>query len=777
MQHIGNPLGIRTHRRGTELASEEAVRYIPAITFPTCRARSEETVATIRGPRLTAAATLLALLGLGALAGGLTSGIFRDSEGRLDVAGLLPLVLGSVAILWSVTVGSRFRRAAWWGGLALAGQTASLLLTRAGTALRYQHFVPLPPETVVAAIALGILAFQAVVVVVAVGRAGLLQEIRKRASAGRLAVVAGLWFVSSATVSANLGAYPVELVLAFGYQLLQLATIVFAVTSLPVDTLRAAHTSGSRWLGVLGDPPGEEPPPLDRVVLGAALFAAAMSALLSVLVFQRHPHVPDEVAYLLHANYLAHGKLVMPLPPVREAFEIYMEEFTARGWFVVTPPGWPAVLAIGAFFGVPWLVNPVLLGCNVLLGFLVLRALFSPRTARLAILLFAVSPWNLFLGMSFMTHQLTLTLALLATLGVMRARRTGLARWALLGGGALGWIGVTRQLDGLIMALALGLWAIGLGGRRLKTLGVAALVGGALLGASPVLGYNAYLTGHPGTFPIMAYTSAHYGPNANAYGFGPDRGMGWPLDPRPGHDVLDGILNSNLNLTTIHTDLFGWSIGSLTLVFVMLVMGGRRWTQSDRVMGGFAALVIALYFPNYFSGGPDFAGRYWHLMIIPLAVLTARGAERLTEIVARRTDPTLADGGILAGLALLTLLATMTFLPWRSLDKYRDFRGMRADVRDLAAAERFGDALVLIEGREMPDYASAATYNPVNVNGPGPVFAWDRSPEVRRRLLEAYPDRPVWRVAGPSLTGEGFRIVERPLERAATPPDEAGPRP
>ena len=100
--------------------------------------------------------------------------------------------------------------------------------------------------------------------------------------------------------------------------------------------------------------------------------------------------------------------------------------------FSPLPPGWPAILAIGVRAGVPWLVNPVLSGVCILLLYALVRRLDTPRTARLATVLLATSPWFLFLGMSLMTHTATLACALAAALGIAvaraRARRSLLRR-------------------------------------------------------------------------------------------------------------------------------------------------------------------------------------------------------------------------------------------------------------------------------------------------------------------------------------------------------------
>jgi hypothetical protein len=112
--------------------------------------------------------------------------------------------------------------------------------------------------------------------------------------------------------------------------------------------------------------------------------------------------------------------------------------------------------------------------------------------------------------------------------------------------------------------------------------------------------------------------------------------------------------------------------------------------------------------------------------------------------------------------------ALLVYVPWRAAGKYRHYRGMRADVRHLAREHNFGRSLVLVRGARHPDYASAATYNPIDLHADAPIYAWDASAEIREELLRAYPDRTVWILDGPSLTKDGFRVVAGPLS-----PEEA----
>jgi hypothetical protein len=160
------------------------------------------------------------------------------------------------------------------------------------------------------------------------------------------------------------------------------------------------------------------------------------------------------------------------------------------------------------------------------------------------------------------------------------------------------------------------------GGTRLRFQALAGLGLGTILAASPVLPYNASLTGDPLKFPVNAYFDRYHGAHSNDYGFGADRGMGWDIDPNPGHSPVDGLINANLNAFGLNTDLFGWGTGSL--IFVMGWLCAGTFSRSDRLMIASTAAFVGAYFFYYFSGGPT-SGRATGSIIVPLVALTARG--------------------------------------------------------------------------------------------------------------------------------------------------------
>lgn len=687
-----------------------------------------------------------------------------------------------------------YTAAAGWLALAIVGQTAALLLIEAGPFVRYQHYLP-PSELARAGLPLAIVLVQAIAV--AVGAAARLgpawRWARARLGWLRLAALGGVLFLVSAALSRDPGTLAVELVVAFGVQLVNLLNIALVAAAIPADRLAALGRKLDRLLDRASHGESEpkaamkrarsargERPRIDRFAVLAAAWVVLAAAALATFSYERHPHVPDEVSYLLHARYFADARLEMPAPPVPEAFDLDLMTYEAERWYSPVPPGWPAFLAIGSLVGAPWLVNPVLAGIGILFAYLLVWELYSRRTARLCVLLLAASPWYLFLGMSLMTHTASLACALGAGVCAARSRRAGRSAgwvgWAVAAGALAGVVGLIRPLEAVVVGSLVGLWLLYYPADRRSTADgsspirsilphprgaarAAAFTLGALAVGSVIFPYNRHFTGSATTFPLMDYAERLYGPGTNSLGFGPERGLGWTgLDPYPGHGLRDVLVNTQLNTFAVNTELFGWSTGSLWLLAALVLLWRLR--RGDRLMLAAAGAVVLLHAFYWFSGGPDFGARYWFLAILPLAALTASAVERLPESRDARTRLTVA-------VFSLSAVALVCFVPWRAADKYHRYRGMRPVLESVAPESGFGRGLVLVRGRRHPDYASAAALNPIDPMADAPVFAWDRDPEVRRRVVAAYPDRPVFLVDGPTVTGDGYRLVAGPLE-----PDE-----
>ena len=414
---------------------------------------------------------------------GLIDPRFRDAEGALHAIVGLPIALAaSVGVVAATWFGS-WRRFGQWIAVALIGQAVALQLVHAGSGVGYQHYQsPMARPAILGALLVGWLAVQTAAVIAGLGSRwpSIRQWCGRSFRPWQLLAIGILFALSSATLSQSILAYTSELLFATFVQALGLGTIILAVWSIPDSTLDTSR------LGTIASfEPRDLAPPwgrarIDRVALLAAGWTLAVSLTLAILAYQRHPHVPDEVAYLFQARSFAEGMLWLPPPAVPGAFSVDLLYFGADKVYSVFPPGWAAVLSLGVLIGAAWAVNPVLAALNVLLTFLLLDRLYDRRTARIGTILLACSPWSLFLGMSFMAHQLTLTCALAAALGVMATRTSGQARWAWLAGGAMGVVSLLRPLDALALAGLLGLWSVGLGGARLPVKAIVGMVAAAV---------------------------------------------------------------------------------------------------------------------------------------------------------------------------------------------------------------------------------------------------------------------------------------------------------
>jgi hypothetical protein len=421
------------------------------------------------------------------------------------------------------------------------------------------------------------------------------------------------------------------------------------------------------------------------------------------------------------------------------------------------------------------LVNPLLSGLNVVLTYLFVKRLYGVAAALATSMLLAVSPWSLFMAMSYMSHTVTIALGLGLAIVLSRLhdvfRPVHAASVGMLVGAAV----LMRPLDGWVLMLAAGLYLLTLIPRH----GVRPLIW-VILGGLPFLvvqlGYNSLLTGEPTRFPLMAYYDEYHGPGVNTLGFGPAKGRHWPsLDAFPGHSPVESLINANMNLFAINSEMFGWVTGSLWPVILLLVWGRLR--QTDVLLMLVILINVGVFALYWSSGGPDFGARYWSISLVPLLVLTVRGAselgERLSRVVADRPPGII---WVLVAMSCLTFMSLIAYLPWRCVDKYYRYLGMHPAAERLASKYEFGESLVLVYGGYF-DYLSAAVYNPVNLNAPQPVYAWARNAQVQSEVLRAYSHRPVWIVRGSAVAPHGQWTAEGPIlpsersYRLSAPPD------
>jgi hypothetical protein len=588
-----------------------------------------------------------------------------------------------------------------------------------------------------------------------------------------------VWLLLAAIVGFSLAvpavsgsAFLAELLVAAGIAVVAAANLVLVALLLPDRTL----TRAVAWLDarITLRPGSLEPRPWDRVLPGVlAAWVVLVAAVASFMVFERVPHIDDGVSYYFQAKYFAAGRVFLPAPPDAPSFQVDQTVVDRTKWYGYGFPGWPLVLALGVKAGVPWLVNPLLGGVLVLLAHSLIRRRYDPGTANAVALLLALSPWLIFMSAEFLTHPLTAVLAVLALLAFDRAAEHSprWAHWAVLAGAAAGALMLTRAIDAALVAAAAG--AAALIERRGRTVLPAAIVAGVVAAAigSIVLPYNRALTGHATTPPHVVWSDGKWGIGVDRLGFGPDVGIrAWPnLDPLPGHGPADVILNLNKNAFMTNVDLFGWAPGSL--IFAGLAFGLSRWRRRDALMLSLSGIVIAGYSAYWFSGGPDIGARYWYPLIVPLALITVRGAQMLAAELRHRTA---SEAGARIGVLMVaaSLSAAVVFVPWRATTKYYRYRGIGGEIRALASSRAFRHDLVFVRSDERSDYQAAFNLNPATLQDDGTIYAHDAGHARRSIVVARFADRPVWVIARQDK-GAGrervFDVIAGPLPPGTVP--------
>jgi len=495
-----------------------------------------------------------------------------------------------------------------------------------------------------------------------------------------------------------------------------------------------------------------------------ALGAAVVFALLLYItkdVYRPVPHLPDEASYMFQAKIFAAGKITIPAPPVRDAFNFENPSFiydNGRDWSTFYPLGWPLTLAVGAVFGAMW-AAPALVGagCVAAIG-MAGRRMYDSATGVLSAILLAASPFFLMQSSNFMSHA-AWALYILVSLAFLVQRDRPLLSGGIAGL-AFGMAVNTRTVEAVMLAPA---WAIVLAtplfereGRGFGIKRLTAFLGGGAVTAALMLGYNAAITGDPFLPPYSDMPNA-----GDILGF------------KSGHTLDVGLRNQQAQLMSLLLVLHNWPawIG-LTFAMLPFLLGTRnRW---DYFCLACILLVTGIYVLYRWSGvyeGP----RYWYQAMPFLILLSARGAIRAGEVIGdaaswarfrliRDPRPARWAGALVVYAALGVLVvygAGGWLLGWNqrwlerdvpevpnTLASLRRYYGFDERLIDLKEKMGLENALVLVPPcypqQSLGCYATVFLDNDLDYRGD---VVWARYvPELSDQLIQAYPGRNVYLV-------------------------------
>lgn len=404
---------------------------------------------------------------------------------------------------------------------------------------------------------------------------------------------------------------------------------------------------------------------LGRTAVVLALVGFVLYACVSRFIFSARPIIIDELVQAFQARQFAAGRL-FDLAPTHPEFTSALNLVTWRGRvFGHFPPGGPAVLALGEIVGLRWLAVPCIGAVGVLaFGALVRRTEADPATRTLALLIWALAPFMVFMAGTQLNHTAlaTVDIAALALLAraVERNRRTDY----LLAGLLVGLAATIRPLDAALLALPIGTWLLW----RSRTGQVQPLLMwsvGVLLGGSVLLAYNAATTGEP---MLLGYRVL----------WGPNVGLGYHDAPWGEPFTFQiGLERTNTYILQLQSAFLESGMPALLPAIVALIWWAGR--PLAPVEGPWIAAMLGtlLAYTAYWHNGSYLGPRFLHVLTPFLALWTARGL-RLAAGDAQAARRPVAIG---AGLAVLVCAAML--LPDRLRDYSRILEGTRRDMTAL----------------------------------------------------------------------------------------------
>lgn len=366
--------------------------------------------------------------------------------------------------------------------------------------------------------------------------------------------------------------------------------------------------------------------PSGAFAAAAAVVAATAAAVISQWSFAGLPFTSDEMAQQWHARVIASGHLAAVPEQHAEFFNTAPIHDRDGRWFSQYPVGGPALIAAGVLAGAPWLVNPLLIGVATWMLYRFLAEAFDEPMARGATLLWIASPMVLVMAASQMNHVPALAFTLIALRALAAWDRAGDQRARALAaagiGLATGLVILVRPLDGVVLALAMGvfqLWRCVSDRSRVASLAAQAAV--AMVPVALLLWANVRTTGSP---MLFAYEALN----------GPEHALGFHVDPNGEmHSPRRGLAYVSGYLMRLSRYLFEWPLPGMLVVAAGLALV-KRATRWDVLLAAFSAAVLMAYGAYWFDG--FFAGPRFLFVALPAFVYFAARAPGAAAAVLER---------------------------------------------------------------------------------------------------------------------------------------------
>jgi hypothetical protein len=373
--------------------------------------------------------------------------------------------------------------------------------------------------------------------------------------------------------------------------------------------------------------------------VGFGVLATLLCLVFSFYAFGASASTPDEIAQYWHAKILLHGRLSLPVDPNREFFGLETIVDVGR-WYSQFPIGGPAVMVIGAVFGTPWIVNPLLIGISTVVFCDFAHAAFGTLEARAMTALFALCPMILFMGGTWMNHVpvlclMTCALALLTRWGAARPgspRAFGLASGIGLVMAAMATI---RPLDAVAVAIVIGGFELAPAfrePRRRFELAVQILSGA--VGSLPLLIANRLTTG----------SALRFGYDVM---WGTGHRVGFHTDPHGlAHTPAHALVFAMTYVSELNYYLMAWPVPTMLVIVagLLLLRPASKW---DILALGLFAGQLAAY-SAYWGEGEFLGPRFLYTALPAIVILLVRSLAAIGTALPLRLRAGVAAAALFA---------------------------------------------------------------------------------------------------------------------------------
>jgi hypothetical protein len=459
-------------------------------------------------------------------------------------------------------------------------------------------------------------------------------------------------------------------------------------------------------------------------------FAAIIliTCLLSYLINQFIPHYyPDNVVQFYQAKLFKSGRLYIDPPQHGFFFEYPMMIKTSTRWYPQYAPGYPFLLMLGLFAGMPWLVNPLLGAFSGIILYKLALEVYDEKTARLGIILLIISPFFLSISSQFYNHAASMLFCLLFIYYFVKSTKYPGYISPFLSGLFLGAAANTRPLTSLSIGLPLGIYGLYLIIKHPREFAkkLLPMVLGLAIAISVLLTYNYLTNGHPLLFGQTVRMRADYGNDAKLIGFGK---ASYGII----HTPFRAFVRMSNKLNKLNEKLFGWPIPSLLFVFLFFLPYRKR-IKWDYLFLAVVFSLLGMYF-CFFS----VKVRYFYALVPLFILLTARGIHEIRQSLQQRGIPI---NQVNSACYVAALLGIIFMIHTRIIPQLTPGGKQRNILYNIVREKGIEHAVIFVGscGEDLTGWRKGLAQS--NPDFDGPIIYAHNHCEHNIKLMEQYPDR------------------------------------